>query len=219
MEIFSLPISTRVNRVIPKNAFDSYTSAKQKKLFTEQITRISWLYKISPETINLEFKEIREIQIFRIELKVKQDIQEVLNIIDKSIPYNIIFIVEYDDSVYLSTSSKHTHPIKEDNSVIDWTFKSEWFKSRENPYSLKLQKSIDSIYHDFCVKLSGMNNMVSRPIQELIHFKKNIDSLEREIAKLKTAISGTKQFNSKVELNLKLKKLEAELASMNIDKS
>jgi hypothetical protein len=219
MELFSLPISTRVNRVIPKNAFDSYTSAKQKKLFTELITRISWLYKISPETINLESKEIKEIQIFRIELKVKQEIPLVLDIIDKSIPYNIIFIVEYDGSVYLSTSSKHKHPINEDNSVIDWTFKSEWFKPSENHYSLELRKSIDTIYHDFCVKLSGKTNMAARPIQELIHLKKNIDSLEREISKLKTAIAGTKQFNSKVELNLKLKKLEAELANMNIDKS
>ena len=80
MELFNLPNTTKVNKVIPKNTFDSYTTTKQKKLFSELIARIIWTYKISTDTVNLVAKEIKEIQVFRIELKVKQDIQQVLEI-------------------------------------------------------------------------------------------------------------------------------------------
>ena len=66
MEVFSLPNAAKVQRVIPKNAFDAYTNAKQKKLFTDLIARITWLYKLSPDTVNLEAKEIKEIQICRL---------------------------------------------------------------------------------------------------------------------------------------------------------
>src|SRR5690606_41307343 len=214
MELFSLPHTAKVNRVIPKNAFDSYTTAKQKKLFTELIARITWTHKLSPDTINLEAKDIKEIQVFKIELKVKQEIQPVLDIIDKSIPYNIIFVVEHDTMIYISTSSKHPHPINEDNAVIDWTFKTDWFQPSQNKYTLQLKKSIDAIYHDFCIQLSGISTMANKPLQDLIFFKKNVDALEKEIAKLKSGIAGCKQFNNKVVLNLKLKAKENELKSL-----
>jgi hypothetical protein len=31
MQVFDLPYSTEVNKVIPKNAFETYSSPKQKK--------------------------------------------------------------------------------------------------------------------------------------------------------------------------------------------
>lgn len=127
MELFNLPHTAKVNRVIPKNAFDAYTNSKQKKLFTDLILRITWQQKLSPDTVNLEAKEILEIQIFKIELKVREEIQSLLDIINKAIPYNIIFIVEESDAIYLSTSTKHPHPVNADNSVIDWTLEHHGF--------------------------------------------------------------------------------------------
>ena len=69
MEVFNLPTSAKVGKAIPKNAFESYTNTKLKKLFSDHVARITWLYKLSPKTSNLEANEIKEIQIFKIELK------------------------------------------------------------------------------------------------------------------------------------------------------
>jgi hypothetical protein len=214
MELFSLPHTAKVNRVIPKNAFDNYTTSKQKKLFTELIARITWTHKLSPDTINLEAKDIKEIQVFKIELKVKQEIQPILDIIDKSIPYNIIFVVEHDSMIYISTSAKHPHSTNEDKSVIDWTFKTDWFSPPENKYTLQLKKSIDAVFHDFCIQLTGNSTLGDKPLADLIEFKKKVESLEKEIARLKSGIAGSKQFNNKVDLNLKLKAKENELKSL-----
>lgn len=214
MELFSLPHTTKVNRVIPKNAFDSYTTAKQKKLFTDLIARITWTHKIATDTVNLEAKDITEIQLFRIELKAKEDIQPVLDIIDKAIPYHIIFVVEHEHLIYLSTSAKHPHPVYEDNAVIDWTFKTDWYAPAENKYAINLKKSIDAVYQDFCIQLSGKSSVASRPIQDLIAYKKQVSTLEKEIARLRSGIASSKQFKDKVALNLKLKAVEEQLRGL-----
>lgn len=214
MELFSLPHTAKVNRVIPKNAFDPYTNTKQKKLFTDQILRITWLQKLSPDTVNLEAKEIKELQIFKIELKVKEEIEPLLEIIDKAIPYNIIFIVEESDRIYLSTSTKHPHPVNENNSVIDWTFKTSWFLRKENTYSLHLKKSLDAVYHDFCIQLSGKKSIGQKSLKDLIHYNKQVETLEKEIMQIKRSIKNSKQYKYKVELNVLLKQRSKVLQSL-----
>ena len=209
--IFHVPHTAKVQKVIPKKAFDAYTTSKQKKLFTDQIARITWLYKLSPDTVNLEAKEVKEIQVFKVELKIKEDISTVIEVIDKAIPYNIIFIVEYQADIYLSTSIKHSHPVKDSNSVVDWTFKSAWFSPNESKYSLNLKRSLDAVYHDFCIQLSGKFSMAKKPLKNLVEFSMQRDSLEREIVQLKNNIKNCKQFKIKVELNLLLKQKTKEL--------
>jgi hypothetical protein len=216
MEYFLLPETTMVRRIIPKNTFDSYTNSQQKKLFSDKITRITWIQKISKDTINLPSNEISEIQVFKIELKLKEDISEILAIIDKSIPYHIVFIVEYGDEVYLSTSKKHPNPANENTSVIDWTFRSEWFLPADRKYRLNLKQNIDAVFKDICLQLLGRDDFANQSINSIIHTQQQIDTLQREINKLKSSIKNTKQFNRKVELNLLLKTKESELASYRI---
>ncbi len=214
MELFKVPSSTNVNRVIPKNAFEGYTNSKQKKLFSDLILRITWLQKLSPDTINLDAKEIKEIQVFKIELKVREEVQSLLDIIDKAIPYNIIFIIEESGNIYLSTSIKHPHPVNADNSVIDWTFKTSWFVPNENIYSLHLKKSIDAVYHDFCNQLSIKKISESKSLQDLVDYNKQIYSIEKEIFALKRDIKNCNQFKNKVELNILLKQRSRELKNL-----
>jgi hypothetical protein len=216
MDLFILPHTTKVNRVIPKNAFENYTNSKQKKLFKEVIARITWTHKLSSATINLEAKDIKEIQLFKVDLKLKQDIQQVLDVIDKSIPYTIVFVIEHESMIYLSTSSKHPHPVNENKSVIDWTFKTDWFQPKDNKYSLQLKKSIDAVYYDFCIQLSDVSGTSQTTFQNLILFNKKADALKKEIAKLKSLVKGSQQFNNKVELNMELKKLLDELKALEL---
>lgn len=211
MNAFKLPHTTRVQRVIPKNAFDKYVSAKQKKLLTEKVSRITWLNKISTDTVKLEAKDIKEIQIFKIELRTKDDISEILDLIDKSIPYNIIFIVECEQEMYLSTSAKHGHPNNINKAVIDWTFKSQWLLVKENSHTLNLKKSIDAVFLEFCHQLSGTPANQNKSLSDLVNYCNKKDILEKEIYKLKRDIKNCKQYKLKVEMNLELKKLKEDL--------
>ena len=211
MNFFDLPPRSKVGRVIPKNAFDEYTNTKQKKLFTDCIQRITWTHKLSTETINLETKQIKEIQVFKIELKEQSDILKILEIINKAIPYHIVFWVEFKDQAYISTAAKHPHPTNEDVSVIDWTFTSNWFSIAVTPFIFNLRSSLDSVFKDFCVQLTGRPDLSKKSLDSILHNQQETSQLKKEISRLKSAISSSKQFNEKVDLNMKLKNLEKKL--------
>lgn len=214
MDFFNLPLRTKVGRVVPKNAFDEYTNTKQKKLFTDCIQRISWTHKLSTDTVNLDAKDIQEIQVFRVELKQKSDILKILEIINKSIPYHIVFWVEHNQEAYISTASKHPHPTNEDVSVIDWTFTSDWFNKENNSYAFNLKGSLDAVFKDLCVQLTGKPDLGKQSLDAILKNQQEIDRLKKEVSKLKSAISKSKQFNEKVDLNLKLKNAEMELKNI-----
>lgn len=215
MVVFELPSSTKVGRVIPKNAFDNYSSPKYKRLFKDLVARITWTHKLSPETINLEGRDLKELQILKIELKRKEEeIKSILDVIDKAIPYHIIFVIEHDGSFCVSTSPKHLHPSKVDSSVIDWTFRSDWFDLPKSPFDLKLKKSIDAVYYDFCLQLSGTRSIQTESLQDLLAHLKKVRALEAEISRFKSSMAKSKQFNHKVEINQQLKAAERELEQL-----
>jgi len=214
MDFFNLPLSTKVGRVVPKNAFDEYTNTKQKKLFIDCIQRITWTHKLSADTVNLDAKDIQEIQVFKIELKQKSDILKIAEIINKSIPYHIVFWVEYNREAYISTASKHPHPTNDDIAVIDWTFTSDWFNKDDNSYAFNLKESLDAVFKDLCVQLTGRKDMRNQSLSNILKNQKEEDRLIKTRNKLKSEILKCKQFNQKVELNLKLKSIEWELEKM-----
>ncbi len=205
-----LPTKTVVNRIVPKNAFDTYTNTNQKKQMVNLIERIRWTNKLSLETINLSGKEITEIQIFEIELRKKENVSSILQIIDKAIPYYIIFQLRYADKILISTSKKHQHPGDENTAVVDWTFSTDWFDNKSNRYALKLERSLDHIFLDFCRQLSGRYNN-ARSINDLISFESKYSELNKAIIKIKSNIASCRQFNKKVELNTELNKKMKEI--------
>lgn len=214
MDYFNLPSNTVVQRVVPKNSFDSFTNSKQKEMFTKDIAKIVWSNNLSAGTTNLQGKEIQEIQIFTIELKVQKEIKNVLDIIDKSIPYHIIFVVEFGDWVYFSTSSKHLSPLNGAKSIIDWTYTTPWFQKTDNKYIISLRKSIDNIFYDFCKQLSLGETRSIKNIADLSAYNSKLYTLTKEIERLKKNIVSCQQFNKKVEMNLLLKELENELNNL-----
>lgn len=213
---FNLPASTRVNKPIPKSAFDKYTNWRQKKNFTDKVSKIIWLNKLSSETTNLPFKEISEIQLITIELKHKTNIDPLLRIIDKAISYHILFTVEFQHEIYFSVAKKHPHPLNDDTAVIDWVFSSEWHTASEPALKLSLAVSIDSVFLSLCNQLSDpilQNKQLD--LNTLIKTDSEISKLQLEIAQLSTQIKNEKQFNKKVELNTKLNALKRLKDSLN----
>lgn len=208
MERFNLPASTRVNKVIPKNAFDNYTNWKQKKLFTDLIAKIHWSHKLSTETINLPGIEVSEIQLISIDLKSKNNIAQLLKIIDKAIPYHILFTISFEDEYYHSAAQKHPNPLDEDNTVIDWVYASSWKPLSAKTLQLTLKQNLDHIFFQICNQLAPklIRNKTTN-FNELLANASTLDKLQKEISQLKNQIKSEKQFNKKVELNINLNKL------------
>jgi len=213
MKLFHLPKSTEFGRVIPKNAFDEYTNTKQKKLISDSIIRITWTHKLSSETTNLTAKEVEEIQVFLIELKIKSDLKKVLNIIDKAIPYHIIFVLQFENEIKISTSAKHNHPAKANQSVIDCVFTTKWISNFEAQIKINLKESMDALFINFCKQLSG-RSLSYKSYSDFVLKEVDIRTLESKIQHVESQIKREKQFNKKVSLNMTLNDLNNELTNL-----
>lgn len=210
VDLFNLPISTVYGQTIPKKMFEAHLSYKQKKILTDKISKMTWTHKLAPATINLSGKYFAEIQIIHIELKREERISDLLAVINKSVPYGVIFVMQFGDRFYLSASAKHLHPTLADTSVVDWEFASDWFMGEDNTFQLNLKESLDTVFFDFCKQLSGFKSKEVNSMTELIEKSSKLFQLRKDINKLRSAISSCRQFNKKVELNLELRRLEQE---------
>jgi len=139
---------------------------------------------------------------------VQTDILKILEIINKAIPYHIIFWVEFKDQAYISTAAKHPHPTNEDISVLDWTFTSYWFNLAAKPFQFNLKGSLDTVFKDLCVQLTGKLDFYEKPLDSIVNNLQRIDKLKKEVLRLKLSISKSGQFKEKVQLNLKLKEVQ-----------
>ncbi len=216
MSLFNLPVQTIKNKGIPKNAFYGYTNTKQKQLFVDVVDKIKWGYNLSTATINLEGDEVQEIQIFEINLKKKYKIETVLSVIEKAIPYHIIFIVSFEDEIMLYTSQKHNSPTNENNTIVDWVFKTNWFLKEDDKYSLNLKGNLDLVYKDFCFQISDRLSESTTDLKSLIEKEQKLKELNNKISKLESQIKSCKQFNKKLELNVKLNNLKKSKSKLDI---
>ena len=202
--MLKLPASTIVDKIIPKNSFEEYATAKQRKLLSSYVARIKWLNKISTQTVNLQGKEINEIQIFELELKEKFNINELLALINKVIPYQILFVLRFNEEVMYSVSKKHIHPANENQAVVDWTFSTTWTNVIDDQFEIQLSKTLDFVFQDICFKISGKDTAKEKDIETLIAKEQQLKQLNSEIEKTQKAIDKCHQFNKRVELNQKL---------------
>ena len=212
--MLKLPTSTIVDKIVPKNSFDEYATTKQKKLLTSVVARIKWLHKLSNQTVNLQGKEVIEIQVFELELKEQTNVNELLLLINRVIPYPIVFVLRFNEEVMYSISKKHTHPTNENQAVVDWTFSTSWKNVVEDEFEISLSNSLDSVFQDICFKISGKNQGKEKDIETFIAKEQQLKQLNSEIEKTQKAIDKCRQFNKRVELNQKLQlilKLKNEL--------
>ena len=98
--MIELPIECGVNKFLPKKIFYEKVGISYgvKEEFVNLVDRITWLYKLSPDTIGIPKTEsIEEIQIFQIDVKEKKIPLSVIKTIVKGVQYKILFLIKYND--------------------------------------------------------------------------------------------------------------------------
>jgi len=199
-----LPKEAFVNKFIAKTKFyeKANLSSKLQKEFVDKIQKITWKYKLAESTIGIAKTEaVTEIQIFEIELKEQVIPKNVLKVIDKSIPYQILYCFVYDDNLAYGIT------LKEHTSVENYYF-SDWNAVIRFDFTgIDLQKVYQKLVRAFIrdvVRESGS-------FYDIISTDNKIKALESEIGTLESKISKEKQFNRKVEINKVLLEKKAEL--------
>jgi len=199
-----LPESAKVNKFIPKTQFYNrvFITKKLKDDFINKVQKIVWKYKLAEDTINIKKTEkVEEIQIFDIELKEKTTLKNILQIIDKVIPYPILFIINFQDEKQYAVS------LKESNTINGYYF-SEWNEEIDFDFT---GASLEKVYQKIIKKFIKGIKEEKKDFNDIIEEDNKVKNLKSDIQILGNKLAKEKQFNRKVEINKELLKQKQKL--------
>jgi len=210
----NFPNSTQFNRKLPKQRFyeNLSVSATLKKMFVEQIKAVYWQNKLSADTINLTVGEkVTEIEIFRVILNQDKIDEAVLKLLDKGIPYHIVFILEYNEKIRLCTAYKEISPTGACSLVSEYYY-TEW--SDEDSVQLIISGlSLDSAYEGFVRQIAKEKIATkSGSIKTDVETTHKIEKLKKEIERTEKLARKEKQPKKKFELADQVTALKTELS-------
>ncbi|WP_180062225.1 DUF4391 domain-containing protein [Acinetobacter sp. YH12120] len=223
MKLYKFPQQAKVDRLIPKNKFYEQGKANTKieQLFVNQVENIRWAYKLASSTIHLQDQEdLKEIQIFRVKSRVEDLDVSILSFIDKLILTPIIFEVVYQDKVKVVATYKRLNQADKTKAVIGQYYASEWLEDHDR-IELPLYLKLADLYEHFIAQILPIvsnedpeNDDESVSIELKLQKAQQLETLQKQLDKLKTKLRTEKQFNRKVELNKHIHALESDLKKL-----
>lgn len=199
--MLDIPKKCYVNKFLPKKLFYEKIaiSPSVKEELTNQVDRITWLYKISPDTIGISKTDnVEEIEVFQLDLKEKMIPKNVIKVITKGIPYKIVFLLKYN--------KEYCYLLK-----IDDIYNLEWNKEINIGFNAI---NLEVLYENIVKTIIGKKEDI-RNFEIIIDEKNKIDELNKKIINLRNKIKSEKQFDRKLELNTELNKLLKEMEEKN----
>ena len=223
MKLYKFPQQAKVDRLIPKNKFYEQGKANTKieQLFVDQVENIRWAYKLASSTIHLQDQEdLKEIQIFRVKSRVEDLDVSILSFIDKLILTPIVFEVVYQDKVKVVATYKRLNQADKTKAVIGQYYASEWLEDHDR-IELPIYLKLADLYEHFIAQILPIalskdqeNDNESVSIELQLQKSQQLESLQKQLDKLKSKLRNERQFNRKVELNKKVSELESQLAQV-----
>ena len=223
MKLYKFPPQAKVDRLIPKNKFYEQGKANTKieQLFVNQVEYIRWAYKLASSTIHLQDQEdLKEIQIFRVKSRVEDLDVSILSFIDKLILTPIIFEVVYQDKVKVVATYKRLNQADKNKAVLGQYYASEWLEDHDR-VELPLYLKLADLYEHFIAQILPIASSEDSgdddecvSIELKLQRAQQLESLQKQLDKLKSKLRNERQFNRKVELNKKVSELESQLAQV-----
>ena len=220
MKLYKFPQQAKVDRLIPKNKFYEQGKANTKieQLFVNQVENIRWAYKLASSTIHLQDQEdLKEIQIFRVKSRVEDLDVSILSFIDKLILTPIIFEVVYQDKVKVVATYKRLNQADKTKAVIGQYYASGWLEDVDR-VELPLYLKLADLYEHFIAQILPITSSeASGNDDELVSIElklqraQQLESLQKQLDKLKSKLRTEKQFNRKVEFNKHIHAFESDL--------
>ena len=212
--MFVLPQTTEYGRRIPKQKFYEHLNVtpELKRSFVEQIKTIIWRNKIAATTANIEQgKTVTELEVFEIQLAGQELNLGVMQLIDKQIPYHILFLLTHEGKMQAWIGYKEA--VQSGNNAFKVTayYHTEWMSAEQ--LSLRMEgNSTDAIYENFIRQIGGEEiGDADKSIAEAVALAEKRKKLKKEIAALQKKVDNEKQFNRRVELNEKLRAVKNQL--------
>ena len=213
--MIKFPEYAKVGRIVAKENFYNGIDTTTKNLFQSEILRITWEYKLAPNTINLPAKKWPEIEVFRISLKNSEVPEKVLKAIDSAIPYPILFLIEKGTVEKAVISYKEQSQKDENFAKVDTYFSTGWNDPRLDEIKID-GLDIDAVFSNFVRQIAGdklifsKSTDVPKTIKEDVEALKEREKIQKQIDAITRKINTEPSLGKKQELaeeRYKLKEL------------
>lgn len=215
--LFIYPKQAFFGKFVPKNKI--YANAKVSNAIKRKfnvIEKITWQYKLSPETINLPARgNIHEIEVFSISLREPELHKDVLRLMDNAIPFPVIYELVYNGRVKAAAAFKRPSDADSNKWVTDIYFESGWHSADIERESLPTALDIGGLYEQMLRRLMPISGLEGEDIRQQTERLSKIRSLEAAAVKLEAKLKREKQFNRKVEINAELRELRKKVRSLS----
>ncbi len=208
------PQSTKVGKLVPKNAFYKHleVNAKMKQHFVDDVVRIDWLYKFAPSTLNVtDGTAVHEIVIFLAQLKSQECPDDVFVFIDQNMPRHVVFILEYEGRYKALLNYKEWKEQQTGQFKIVKTFSTEWLTAEQVRLSIEGQ-TMDAVYEAMAGQVSGFGTTKSEDTKRIVELESLITKTKREVDTLQKRIRNERQLNRQMELNSEARSLKKQIA-------
>ena len=212
--MFAYPKQAEFNRVVPKAKVYAHArvSRRLKDLFVAQVGEILWKYKLSPETVNLPASRgIGEIQVFELSLRTPDLHADVLALLERAIPFPLLFQLVHDGQVRFAASYKRRSEADASRWVVEGLFLTGPRPVNARRLPLPVALDLASLYEQV---VRQHIPLLARPGENLAEQVARFGTLEaktRACRQLESRLTRERQFNRKVELNAALRSLSQEL--------
>ena len=199
--MFGLPKTTEINKQLPKKAiFEKFKpNAADRKLFDEQINRLSIVAEISPQTVSIAAdEEVAAIYIILVLMKTANCDKKNIILLSKLINQNMLFALQYENTVNFAAYRADRVIMSDSRSMDDWELKLK---------GLNLRSTWDALIAD----ISGLEPADGKSLDEMIIQNENIKRLEKKIAILEKKAMIERQPRRKWDLAQEIKQLKEQL--------
>lgn len=199
--MLGLPKSTKVKRSLPKaQLFKRFDwTASQRERFDAEVSRLDFVNWIAPRTLPAIAvgSEVSEIFVVEVSLKTSDFDIKNINLIAKSIPQHIVYMLRYDNEIKLAVyHSKLFSSVWQDIDVA----------------TLPLNGlNLDSVWENIVSSIGEFSVEQDKSLTEQIKMDEECDKLLRQITALERQMNAAKQPRRKRELFLELQKLKSRL--------
>ena len=225
-EFLNIPSSCFIGNTIYKKLFyeNAGLSTSDKSLFTDTISKVTWLCSLKPETINIpaykdEVRDYPEIEVIEVLVHKDYKLKRIAEIIMRTIPYPMLLIFKLEDKRQFYVAHQRSSQSDSSKNTIEEFIATDWLDSDSALFAkldIKQMRFTNfyALYSDIVDAISIYNLSGIMPTKDNItgaearQLSAKIEDIEQEIVSLRAKLKKESQFNRKMELNIEIKKLE-----------
>lgn len=227
-DVLHIPQPCFVDKTVAKKLFAeaSDLSKADKTLLSEAVEKITWIYCLKNEFIPIqpytdEVRDYPEVEVLEVSLTAEKGLRRLAEIVMRAIPYPMLLVFRLGEQVQVWMAHQRLSLADREKVTLEEFISTPWqpedslFWMALDIRELRFTNFFD-FYTDWVDRLSVQNAQEKMQVTEELTGEEarqllaQRELLEKEIAALRVELKKETQFSRKVELNMRIKKLEKE---------